>query len=78
MAYDIEFINDMAYTVDYSETALAEYDAGNEDVGDEYTLRFEREYGVSNGDDIGGLVVYTVGDTVRAVYDYENFVGWVV
>lgn len=37
------------------------------------TLRFEAEHNVSNGLDIGGLIVYS--DDI--VYDYENFVGWV-
>lgn len=82
MAYDIEFINTTAYTVDYSETALAEYEAGNDNVGDEYTLRFEREFADNmrgcDSDDIGGLVVYTRAGEVCAVYDYENFAGWVV
>jgi len=35
---------------------------------------FEIAYKLLQGEDIGGLVVYNEG---RAVYDYENFCGWV-
>jgi hypothetical protein len=38
-----------------------------------FTERFEREFGVTDGDDIGGLIVYSD----NCVYDYENFCGWV-
>lgn len=65
---NIEWINTTARTVDYS---------GNADVGrntlEAYTLRFEREFNVANGTDIGGLIVYSDS----CVYDYENFCGWV-
>jgi hypothetical protein len=74
MSYDIEFINEVEATVDYSAEAVAEYKQGLGDRIEEYTARFEREYSVSGGEDIGGLIVYRGG---RAVYDYENFVGWV-
>jgi hypothetical protein len=74
MSYDIEFVNEMTPTVDYSEQAVAEYKAGMGDRIEEYTARFESEYSVSGGEDIGGLIVYNEG---TAVYDYENFCGWV-
>ena len=65
---NIEWINTTARTVDYS---------GNADVSrntlEAYTLRFEREFNVANGNDIGGLIVYSD----NCVYDYENFCGWV-
>ena len=35
---------------------------------------FEQQYALGEGEDIGGLVVYKEG---AAVYDYENFCGWV-
>jgi hypothetical protein len=35
---------------------------------------FEQQYALGEGEDIGGLVVYNEG---AAVYDYENFCGWV-
>jgi hypothetical protein len=35
---------------------------------------FEQQYNLGLGEDIGGLVVYGEG---AAVYDYENFCGWV-
>ena len=35
---------------------------------------FEQLYALGEGEDIGGLVVYKEG---AAVYDYENFCGWV-
>lgn len=61
--YNIEFINTAAPTVTYDE--------------DEQQL-FEITYRLTEGDDIGGLVVYTEGGAVRAVYDYENYTGWIV
>jgi Mg2+/Co2+ transporter CorC len=70
---DIEWINDTASTVDYSEQAVAEYEQGQGDRIEEYTQRFEREFAVSEGEDIGGLIVYSDS----CVYDYENFCGWV-
>jgi hypothetical protein len=71
--HNISWINDTAHTVDYSEQAVAEYDEGLGSRIEEYTLRFEREFNVSEGDDIGGLIVYSDD----CVYDYENFCGWV-
>ena len=71
--HNIEWINDTAYTVDYSAQAVAEYDEGMGSRIDEYTQRFEQEFNVSEGEDIGGLIVYSDS----CVYDYENFVGWV-
>jgi len=70
---NIEWINTTARTVDYSEQAVAEYEQGLGDGIEKYTERFEQEFAVSGGNDIGGLIVYS--DNV--VYDYENFVGWV-
>jgi hypothetical protein len=71
--HDIDWINDTAYTVDYSEQAIKEYEQGLGSRINEYTERFERKFNVSGGEDIGGLIVYS--DNV--VYDYENFCGWV-
>jgi hypothetical protein len=45
---------------------------------DKYTEVFEQAAGVREGEDIGGLIVYAEGARVVAVYDYENFTGWVV
>ena len=70
---NIEWINTTARTVDYSEQAVAEYEQGLGDGIEKYTERFEQEFAVSGGNDIGGLIVYS--DNV--VYDYENFCGWV-
>jgi hypothetical protein len=72
--FDIEFINTTKPTVDYSAQAESEYEQGMGSRIEEYTLKFEQQYDLSEGDDIGGLIVYEG----RAVYDYENFVGWVV
>ena len=44
-----------------------EYDADRQ-------LEFEAAHGLADGEDIGGLMVYAEG---RAVYDYENWCGWV-
>lgn len=70
---DIEWINETACVVDYSAEAVEEYEAGLGDGIAKYTARFEREFNVAKGKDIGGLIVYT--DSI--VYDYENFCGWV-
>ncbi len=72
--FNIEFINTTKPTVDYSVKAVAEYEQGMGSRIDEYTELFEQQYNLTGGDDIGGLIVYEG----RAVYDYENFVGWVV
>jgi len=71
--YDIEWINDTARNVDYSVEAVAEYEQGMGSRIDEYTQKFEAEFNVSEGDDIGALIVYSND----CVYDYENFCGWV-
>ena len=63
---NIAWINTAAKTVKYSWQGL-------EDPRHELTERFEREFGVSGGEDIGGLIVYSD----RCVYDYENCCGWV-
>jgi hypothetical protein len=72
MSYDIDWINDTPYTVDYSQQAVSEYEQGQGDRIEHYTERFEREMGVGEGEDIGGLIVYSND----CVYDYENFCGW--
>lgn len=70
---NIEWINETACAVDYSDEAVGEYRRGLGDGIAKFTERFEAEFGVSGGEDIGGLIVYS--DNV--VYDYENFCGWV-
>ena len=80
--YDIECINTMTKTVDYCAEAVAEYEAGLGDRIEEYTDTFEIDYitgmDVDDSDDIGGLIVYLKEGKVFAVYDYENFCGWVL
>jgi hypothetical protein len=63
---NIDWINDTHPSVRYS------YE-GIDDAVDVLTAKFEAEFHVKNGEDIGGLIVYS--DNV--VYDYENFCGWV-
>jgi len=64
MTFDIDFINEAEPTVTYDNDAQSQ---------------FEQDYAAgAAAEDIGGLVVYTVDSRVVAVYDYENFVGWVV
>lgn len=72
--YDIDFINSQRPTVQYSDWENLKFPQ------EVLTVRFEQEYvqGEYEGDDIGGLIVYSRQGTVRAVYDYENFRGWVV
>lgn len=72
-AHDIEWINDTVATVDYSERAIREYEEGMGSRIEAYTQKFERDFDVSDGDDIGGIIVYTDS----CVYDYENFCGWI-
>jgi hypothetical protein len=69
--FDIDWINELAPIVDYSEKVFAEQSNG--DVTDKYIKAFETEFNVSNGEDIGGLIVYNNGSVV---FDYENFWGW--
>jgi len=72
MQHNIDWINTMQPTVDYSIAAIAEYKAGLGDGVEKYTALFERHFAVAGGEDIGGLIVYSDS----CVYDYENFVGW--
>ena len=80
--YDIDVINTLERTVDYSAEAVAEYEQGLGDRIEEYTDTFELDYisgrGAYDSDDIGGLIVYLKEGKVFAVYDYENFCGWVL
>ena len=78
MLFNIEFINTTNATANYSELAEAEYEAGQGDGIELYTAKFEAEHDVAHGEDIGGLIVYSSAGELSAVYDYENFVGWVV
>jgi hypothetical protein len=78
MAFDIEFINTTEKTVDYTKQAETDFDAGDYFTCEKYTEIFEAEYGVEGGEDIGGLIVYGKAGQLQAVYDYENFCGWVV
>ena len=63
---NIDWINDTHPSVQYSYENI-------EDPIDVLTAKFEREFHVKDGEDTGGLIVYS--DNV--VYDYENFCGWV-
>ena len=63
---NIEWINTTHPSVEYG------YE-GIDNPIETLTERFEREFNVGNGNDIGGLIVYS--DNI--VYDYENFCGWV-
>ena len=70
---DIAYINSTKPTIDYSAKAVREYEQGLGDGIEKFTERFEREFQLDEGEDIGGLIVYGNG----SVYDYENFQGWV-
>jgi hypothetical protein len=70
---NIDWINGAPTTVDWSEQAVAEYKQGMGNRLKEYTDRFEQEFNLTGGEDIGGLIVYS--DNI--VYDYENFCGWI-
>ena len=78
MNFDIEFINKTKQTVDYSDRAITEFEAGAGNGIEKYTEIFETEYRMVGGEDIGGLIVYSQAGRLQAVYDYENFCGWVV
>jgi hypothetical protein len=66
---NIDWINTTAKTVAYDYMTADE----DRDTIEFFTERFEREFGVKDGEDIGGLIVYSD----KVVYDYENFCGWV-
>ena len=74
MSYAIDFINTTVPSVVF--TNWDELD----DAVEELTERFETEFADDlrgcDSDDVGGLIVYTNAGDVRAVYDYENFCGW--
>jgi hypothetical protein len=63
---NIEWINTTHPSVQYAHEGI-------EDPVEILTEKFEAEFHVTGGEDIGGLIVYS--DNV--VYDYENFCGWV-
>jgi hypothetical protein len=65
---NIAWINITDCAVDYSSNSDVD-----RDTLELYTQRFEQEFNVSGGKDIGGLIVYSD----NCVYDYENFRGWV-
>jgi hypothetical protein len=80
--YNIEAINTMQTVANYSTEAVEEYEQGLGDGIDKYTGKFYVEVveglGHTDSDDIGGLIVYLRGSVPVAVYDYENFCGWVL
>lgn len=83
--YDIKFINSTEPVVDYSENANTDLQASvleYSQIIDRYTALFESQFAElinsSRREDIGGLIVYSRAGEVSAVYDYENFYGWVV
>jgi hypothetical protein len=80
--YNIEAINTMQTVANYCTEAVEEYEQGLGDGIEKYTLRFEREFADTlencTTDDIGGLIVYLRGRKEVAVYDYENFRGWIL
>jgi hypothetical protein len=65
---------------DYGDSAAHRWEMTGDDVTDIYIDKFESNHrDVVQGcevDDVGGLLVYLRKDTVVAVYDYENFKGW--
>ena len=77
---DIAFIDSTDADIDYSKQAVVEFERGMGDRVNEYIAQFQSDYRFDRlkAYDIGGLVVYTQKDSVRAVYDYENFRGWLV
>lgn len=78
--FDIDFINETKPNVSYHNEAIAEYEAGLGDGIEKFTERFQAEHGLveSDGDDIGGLIIYSKNGKLFGVYDYENFWGWTV
>ena len=80
--YNIEAINTMQTVANYCDEAVAEYEQGLGDGIEKYTLQFERDFADTlegcSSDDIGGLIVYLRASKEVAVYDYENFCGWVL
>jgi hypothetical protein len=80
--YNIEAINTMQTVANYCTEAVEEYEQGLGDGIEKYTARWEAEFADTlencSADDIGGLIVYLRGNKEVAVYDYENFCGWIL
>ena len=74
-------INNAQHTHNYSAAAIAQYNATQQCVLNEYTQLFEQQTNVlatATAQDIGGLIVYfNNNNELVAFYDYENFVGTV-
>lgn len=71
-------INAAAYTHNYSEEAVQQHLASDDDVIEKYTDKFEASIAhvpYTTANDIGGLIVYLNGHDIVAFYDYENFAG---
>jgi hypothetical protein len=76
-------INNAAYTHNFANAAIAEWETTNTNVINKYTEMFETQTNVLThalANDIGGVIVYfSTQDATKLVafYDYERFVGTV-
>jgi hypothetical protein len=69
-----EWVDTRDKNVDYAD----EYDAAEDYEAKEFELirRFESQFEWEWEDDVGGVVIYYVGERPVAFYDYENAVGY--
>jgi hypothetical protein len=69
-----DWVNTRDKNVDYA----AEYEAAADYEAKEFELirRFEADLRYEWEDDVGGVVIYYVGEVPVAFYDYENAVGY--
>jgi hypothetical protein len=70
-----ELINNAQHTHDYSEEAIASYEANGDDMMDALQERFEGIIEHDKADDVGGVCAYYKGGELVGFYDYENFCG---
>ena len=68
-------INTAAITHDYSEEAIASFEATGDDMMEAMQERFESAIAYDTAQDVGGLCLYFTANELTAFYDYENFRG---
>ena len=75
VAEQCDIINSADYTHDYSDEAIASYEATGDDMMDALQERFEASIVYDEAVDVGGLCKYFTNGKLTAFYDYENFRG---
>ena len=70
-----DIVNNAIKTHDYSDEAVASYEATGDDMMEALQERFEALITYSEAIDLGGVCAYFTDDKLTAFYDYENFTG---